>query len=180
MKKIAVLVGSLRKESVNKKIAKEIIRLAPKSLSLEIVEIGNLNLYNQDLEENVPASWRKFRNELKEADGVIFVSPEYNRSIPGVLKNAIDVATRPPAKNVLMKKPALVATASGSGISGVAANHAIRQSIIFSRMYVLPTEIYIGNMNVLFEEDGKTLIESTQKFLQTVLLEFEDWVQKLS
>lgn len=180
MKNIAILVGSLRKESVNLKIAKELIRLAPDSLSLKIVEIGNLNLYNEDLEKNVPESWKKFRSEIGNSDGVIFVSPEYNRSIPGVLKNAIDVATRPPKDNVLLKKPAMVATASGSGISGVAANHAIRQAVIFSRMSVLPAEIYIGNMNDLFEKDQKTLIESTQKFLKNTLEEFAEWIEKLS
>lgn len=180
MKNIVILVGSLRKESVNRKIAKELIRLASDSLSLKILEIGDLNLYNEDLEKNVPDSWKKFRNELADSDGVIFVSPEYNRSIPGVLKNAIDVATRPPKENVLLKKPAMVATASGSGISGVAANHAIRQAVIFSNMYVLPIEIYIGKMNDLFEEDGKTLIKSTQEFLAKALEEFADWVEKLS
>ena len=178
--KIVVLVGSLRKNSVNRKIAKEFIRLAPDAMQMEIVEIKDLNLYNADLEENPPQSWIEFRGKLKNADGIFFVSPEYNRSIPGVLKNAIDVATRPPKDNVLMKKPAVVATASGSGISGVAGNMAIRQAIIFSKMRVLPMEIYIGNMNNLFKEDEKTLIEDTQKFLKEILKEFEDWTKKVS
>ncbi len=178
--KIAILVGSLRKNSVNRKIAKEFIRLAPNSMQMEIVEIGNLNLYNSDLEENPPQSWKTFREKIKNSDGVFFISPEYNRSIPGVLKNAIDVATRPPKNNVLMKKPAAVATASGSGISGIAGNMAIKQAIIFSKMNVLPMEIYIGNMNSLFKEDGKTLIEDTQKFLKQILKEFEEWIEKIS
>lgn len=176
MKKIAVLVGSLRKESYNKKIALEMIRLAPDSLKMELVPIGNLDLFNDDLVGKPPQSWVEFRNSISDADGFFFVSPEYNRSIPGVLKNAIDIATRPPDKNLLMKKPAAVATASGSGISGVAANFAIRQALIFSQMRMLPTEIYIGNMNELFQEDGKTLVSSTQEFLKQVLAEYEDWV----
>jgi len=178
--KIAILVGSLRKDSYNRKIAKEFMRLAPNSMQMEIVEIGDLNLYNADLEENPPQSWKTFREKIKNSDAVFFISPEYNRSIPGVLKNAIDVATRPPKDNVLMKKPAIVATASGSGISGVAGNMAIKQSLIFSKMRILPMEIYIGNMLSLFEDDGKTLVEDTQVFLKHILKEFEDWAEKTS
>lgn len=180
MKKIAVLVGSLRKDSFNKKIANELIRLASDSLEMEIAEIGDLNLFNEDLLENSPSSWKAFKKKIKEADGILFVSPEYNRSIPGVLKNAIDIATRPPSENVLFKKPAAVVTASPSKISAIAGNHAIRQAVIFSQVRMLPTEVYIGEVDKLFKEDQKTLVESTEKFLSGVLKEFEDWVKLFS
>ena len=100
MKKIAVIVGSLRKESFNRKMAKALIALAPESLKFEIIEIGALPLYDQDLEDNPPTTWTQFRERLPEFDGVLFVTPEYNRSVPGVLKNAIDVGSRPYGKNV--------------------------------------------------------------------------------
>src|SRR5437870_1104738 len=93
--KIGVIVGSLRKESLNRKMANTLIKLAPSTLSLQIIEIGDLPLYNQDLDDHVPPAWAKFREQIKACDGVLFVTPEYNRSIPGVLKNAIDVGSRP-------------------------------------------------------------------------------------
>src|SRR5512142_3467764 len=107
-KKIAILVGSLRKESFSRKTAKALIELAPASLVLEIVEIGQLPLYNEDLEQNLPATWREFRDRIRGFDGVVFVTPEYNRSVPGLLKNAIDVGSRPYGKSVWNGKPAAV------------------------------------------------------------------------
>jgi chromate reductase len=94
-KRIAVIVGSLRKASLSRKMAKAMMELAPDSLELEIIEIGGLPLYNQDLEDDPPAAWTEFRERLGKFDGVLFVTPEYNRSIPGALKNAIDVGSRP-------------------------------------------------------------------------------------
>ncbi|RQP14967.1 MAG: NAD(P)H-dependent oxidoreductase [Chryseobacterium sp.] len=179
-KKIAVLVGSLRKESYNRRIANELIRLAPETMELEIVEIGNLPHYNEDLEENPPKEWTDFREKIQGADGIFIVSPEYNRSMPGALKNAIDIGSRPPKENAWIKKPVAVATASGSGIGGFGANHAIRQSLVFSQIRLLPVELYIGNMKELFKEDGKTLVDDTQDFLKSVLSRFEDWIETFS
>src|SRR5205823_2596909 len=105
-KKIAVLVGSLRKDSFNRKMALNLIRLAPESMKLEILEIGQLSLYNQDLDNNPPPEWTEFRQRLNSYEGVIFVTPEYNRSVPGVLKNAIDVGSRPYGQSAWNGKPA--------------------------------------------------------------------------
>ena len=161
-KKITVLVGSLRKESFNRKIAMELIRLAPKSLNMELVEIGDLPFYNEDLEENPPKQWTDFRETIKNSDGVLFVSPEYNRTIPAVLKNAIDVASRPGGKSVWKGKPGSVVTASPSGIGGFGANHNIRQAVVFLDIPMMQQpEMYLGKVHELFQEDGKTVIERT-------------------
>src|SRR5699024_4259829 len=175
-KNVAVIIGSLRKESYNRKIAKELIRIAPETLKLSIIEIGNLNLYNEDLEENEPETWQVFRQEIAKSDALLWISPEYNRSIPGVLKNAIDVASRPPKKNVLMNKPAAVITASSSGIGGFGANHAIRQSLVFSRVKMLPNEIYFSEMDKSFKDDGRTLTERSEKYLLNFLDAFSKWM----
>src|SRR5690606_13538840 len=104
--KIAVCVGSLRQASLNKKMAKALIALAPDSLELDIVDIGQLALYNEDLDQSPPLEWAAFRTEIRESDGVLFVTPEYNRSVPSVLKNALDVGSRPYGKSAWEGKPA--------------------------------------------------------------------------
>ncbi|MDN3607028.1 NADPH-dependent FMN reductase [Kaistella yonginensis] len=178
-KKITVLVGSLRKESFNRKIAMELIRLAPKSLNMELVEIGDLPFYNEDLEENPPKQWTDFRETIKNSDGVLFVSPEYNRTIPAVLKNAIDVASRPGGKSVWKGKPGSVVTASPSGIGGFGANHNIRQAVVFLDVPMMQQpEMYLGKVHELFQEDGKTVIERTEKFLKTYIDAYANWVYK--
>ena len=178
-KKITVLVGSLRKESFNRKIAMELIRLAPKSLNMELVEIGDLPFYNEDLEENPPKQWTDFRETIKNSDGVLFVSPEYNRTIPAVLKNAIDVASRPGGKSVWKGKPGSVVTASPSGIGGFGANHNIRQAVVFLDIPMMQQpEMYLGKVHELFQEDGKTVIERTEKFLKTYIDAYANWVYK--
>lgn len=127
-KNVAVVVGSLRRESFNRKMAKALIELAPSSLKLEIVEIGELPHYNQDEDEagRIPAAWFAFRQRIKAADAVIFVTPEYNRSVPGVLKNAIDVASRPYGQSVWDRKPAGIISVSPGAIGGFGANHHLR------------------------------------------------------
>ena len=178
-KKITVLFGSLRKESFNRKIAMELIRLAPKSLNMELVEIGDLPFYNEDLEENPPKQWTDFRETIKNSDGVLFVSPEYNRTIPAVLKNAIDVASRPGGKSVWKGKPGSVVTASPSGIGGFGANHNIRQAVVFLDVPMMQQpEMYLGKVHELFQEDGKTVIERTEKFLKTYIDAYANWVYK--
>ena len=178
-KKIAVLVGSLRKESFNRKIALELKRLAPEGLQLDIVEIGNLPLYNEDLEQNLPEEWRIFRETLQQSDGVLFISPEYNRTIPGTLKNAIDVGSRPPGKSSWKGKPGAVVSVTKSALGAFGANHNIRQAVVFLDVpMMLQPEAYIGNVAKLFKEDGKTAVEDTEKFLQNFINEFEKWVNR--
>jgi len=130
-KKIAIIVGSLRKDSVNRKVAKALIALAPESLKLEIIEIGRLPLFNQDLEETPPVEWTAFRESVKGVDGVLFVTPEYNRSVPAALKNALDVGSRPYGASVWNGKPGAVVSASPGTLAGFGANHHLRQSLVF-------------------------------------------------
>jgi len=177
-KPIAVLVGSLRKESFNRKMARALAALAPPSLDLQIVEIGDLPHYNQDLDpDHPPAAWVEFRQRVGAADGVLFVTPEYNRSVPGVLKNAIDVGSRPYGKSVWSGKPAAVVSVSPSAIGGFGANHHLRQSLVFLDMPAMQQpEAYIGGADKLFAADGSIANPSTQEFMGKFLAAFERWV----
>jgi chromate reductase len=182
-KKIAVIVGSLRKESFNRKIANILISLAPKDLKLEIVEIGNLPLYNQDLhDEEKPATpCTEFREKIKSCDGVLFVTPEYNRSVPGVLKNAVDIGSRPYGKSVWAKKPGAVISASLSAIGGFGANNHLRQSFVFLDIPILQQpESYIGQVDKLLDESGKITNEGTKAFLQNFIDTYAAWVLRLA
>lgn len=178
-KKISVLVGSLRKNSFNKKIAYEVIKLASPNLELEILEIGNLVHYNEDIDQGAPPQeWVAFRNKIKSCDGVLFFTPEYNRGLPGVLKNAIDVASRPYGQNSLAGKPGAVVSVSISALGGFGANQHLRQSMVFVDVPMMQQpEAYIGNAQNLFDEGGK-LVESTRNFLQTFIDAYEKWVNR--
>jgi chromate reductase len=176
-KKIAIFVGSLRKESFNRKIAKVLMNLAPDSLKLEIIEIGGLPLYNQDFDDNPPAAYSQFRERLKSFDGVLFVTPEYNRSVPAVLKNAIDVGSRPYGKNMWNAKPGAVVSVSVGAIGGFGANHHLRQSLVFLNVPTMPQpEAYIGNAASLFDESGKLVNDSTREHLAKFMQAFAAWV----
>ncbi|MEO8042556.1 MAG: NAD(P)H-dependent oxidoreductase [Acidobacteriota bacterium] len=177
-KKIAVVVGSLRKESWNRKIAKELIAIAPASLKMEFVEIGALPHYNEDLEtDSPPASWTEFRSAIKSSDAVLFLTPEYNRTIPGGLKNAIDVGSRPYGSSVWQGKPGAVISVSPGAIGGFGANHVLRQSMVFLGVPMLPHEAYIGAVSTLFDENG-VLADSTKGFLSQFITQYEDWVNR--
>ena len=179
-KKIAVVIGSLRKDSINRKFAHEVIALAPPSLTFEIVEIGELAMYNQDLEENgavAPQAWTQFRQRIKEADGVLFFTPEYNRSTPAALKNAIDVGSRPYGASVWSGKPAGIVSVSPGATGGFGANHHLRQSMVFLDMPLLQQpEAYIGGAAKLFDDSGKLANEGTQQFLQKFAAAYAHWV----
>lgn len=176
--KIAVLVGSLRKESYNLKIAKALESVAPKSISFEYLTIGNLPFFNEDLEETPPKEWVAFREEIQAADGLLFVTPEYNRSVPGVLKNAIDVGSRPYGANSFDAKPGAVVSASPGNISGFGANHHLRQSLTFLNIPTMAQpEAYIGGVAEMFDEKGNLTSDSTKKFLASFMEAFEKWVE---
>jgi chromate reductase len=175
----ALVVGSLRKQSFSRMVAKALIAVAPKSVSLEILEIWQLPMYNQDLDESPPKEWTDFRNRLKHYDAVIFVTPEYNRSVPGVLKNAIDVASRPYGQNVLNGKPGAIISVSVGSLGGFGANHHLRQSLVFLNVPTMPQpEAYIGEAAKIFEANGNLNNESSRAFLTKFMLEFEKWVEK--
>lgn len=175
----AVIVGSLRKESFSRMVAKSLMRVAPKSVTLEILEIGQLSMYNQDLDKHPPKEWIDFRNRLKTYDAVIFVTPEYNRSVPGVLKNAIDVASRPYGLNAFNGKPGAVISVSIGALGGFGSNHHLRQSLVFLNVPTMPQpEAYIGDAAKLFEANGDLNNESTREFLTKFMTEFVLWVEK--
>ena len=178
-KKIAVLVGSLREGSYNKKLAREIINMAPESLEMEIIEIGQLALYNEDLDQNPPAEWVEFRQKIKDAEGYLFFTPEYNRSISAVLKNALDVGSRPYGQNNWGGKPGAIVSSSISALGGAVANHTLRQTMVFLDVYTMQQpEAYIGNTMSLFDENNKLKSEDTRAFLKSWVDAFAAWVQK--
>ncbi len=177
MSKVAVIVGSLRKESFNRKMANNLIELAPSALELEILEIGQLPMYNQDLDESPPSEWTDFKTALQSYDGVIFVTPEYNRSVPGVLKNALDVGSRPYGQSAWEKIPAAVVSVTPSALGAFGANHHLRQTLVFLDMPVMQQpEAYIGGASELFDESGKISKDSTKEFMTKFLEAYEGWL----
>ena len=174
---IAVLVGSLRKESINRKVAQALAQLAPANLKLNIVEIGELPLYNEDLDgATPPAAYTTFRQQVAAADGVLFVTPEYNRSVPAALKNAIDVGSRPYGQSAWNGKPGAVISVSPGAIGGFGANHHLRQSLVFLNVPCMQQpEAYLGGAGSAFDESG-TLSEKTKPFLQAFIDAYGHWV----
>ena len=178
--KVAVLIGSLRRDSFSRKTAHAIAALAPANLQFEQIPIGELPLYNQDLEtQTPPAAWVEFRRKVAAADAVLFITPAYNRSVPAVLKNAIDVGSRPYGQSVFDGKPGAVVSVSIGAIGGFGANHHLRQSLAFLNVPVLQQEAYIGNAGSLFDEEGRLQNEGTGKFLQTFATAFGKWIETI-
>ena len=175
---VAVFVGSLRKESFNRKLATALITMAPAPLKLEIVEIRQLPLYNQDDDANPAAASVAFKERVQKADAVLFVTPEYNRSVPGVLKNAIDIASRPYGKSAWNGKPGGVISLSPGAIGAYGANHHLRQSLVFLNVPAMPQpEAYIGNAAKLFDDSGKLTDVSVRDFLSKFLQAFAQWIE---
>ena len=176
---VCVLVGSLRKASFNRMLANALTSLAPSSLKLDIVEIGQLPLYNEDLEAAAPpAPWTAFRQRVKTADAVLFVTPEYNRSVPAALKNALDVGSRPYGSSVWDRKPGAVVSSSPGAIGGFGANHHLRQSLVFLNVPAMQQpEAYLSHVDKLFDEHGKLANDCTRKFLQDFMQAFAKWVE---
>ncbi len=177
---VAVIVGSLRKESFTRKVALALAEIAPPSLKLSTVEIRDLPLYDQDLDGDAPpAAWITFRDRVRRADAVLFATPEYNRSVPGVLKNAIDVGSRPYGKSVWSGKPAAVASVSPGALGAFGANHHLRQSLVFLDMPVLQQpEFYLGNVSNLLDGSGKLANETTREFLRKYMDAFAAWIER--
>ena len=174
---VAVLVGSLRKDSFTRKVAMALIAIGCEPLEFDVVEIGRLPLYNQDDEANPPPSVVEFRQRVAPANAVLFVTPEYNRSVPGVLKNAIDVGSRPYGKSVWDGKPGAVVSVSPGAIGAFGANHHLRQSMVFLNVPMMQQpEAYIGNAKALFDGTGALSNDSTRTFLQKFLEAYALWV----
>jgi chromate reductase len=179
-RKVGVFVGSLRKESINRRMAHALAALAPPSLQLSIIEIRDLPLYDADWETDTPpASVRAFRDAVRAVDALLFVTPEYNRSVPGALKNAIDVGSRPSGKSVFSGKPGAVVSVSPGALGAFGANHHLRQSMVFLNVPMLQQpEMYIGHAAALFDAQGTLVNETTAEFLKKFLHAFEGWIER--
>lgn len=174
-----MLVGSLRKESLTRKMAEAIRLIMPSPLTLEVVEIRDLALYDADLEDSPPGPWKAFRDRVRRSDAVLFATPEYNRSIPGALKNAIDVGSRPYGKSVWEGKPAAIVSVSPGKIGGFGANHHLRQTMVFLDMPVLQApEMYIGGADKLFGPDGKLTSDDVRALLVKFGDAFAQWIER--
>ena len=174
---VAVLVGSLRKDSINRKVANALSEVAPTGLRLSTVEIGHLPIYNQDGDEHPGAEWTAFRERIRAADAVLFVTPEHNRSVPAALKNALDVGSRPYGKSAWSGKPGAVVSASPGGIGGFGANHHLRQSLVFLNVPAMAQpEADIGGADKLFDASGKLINDGTRKFLQSFMQAYAAWI----
>ena len=178
MRQVTVIVGSLRKAAFSGMLANTLISLAPSSLRLQIAEVAQLPLYNQDFDDSrPPESWLSFRALVKATDAVLFVTPEYNRSVPGPLKNAIDVASRPRGQNMWGGKPAAIASISPGTIGAFGANNHLRQTLMAVNMPTLAhPEVYIGSAASLFDSVGSLADEGTRSFLTSFMTAFADWI----
>ncbi|QTJ49419.1 MULTISPECIES: NADPH-dependent FMN reductase [Dolosigranulum] len=180
-KKIGFIVGSLREKSFNMMIAKKFEDLIPKKFDVIFLEVGNLPLYNEDLDtdSNIPKSWVKFRNLVDSVDGVFFFTPEYNRSMPATIKNALDIGSNPYGENTWNNKPALVLSASQGAIAGFGANHHLRQTLVYLNMPVLQQpEAYIGNVQNLID-DQNNFEKNTVEFFQLIIDKYITFFEKL-
>jgi chromate reductase, NAD(P)H dehydrogenase (quinone) len=176
---VVAIVGSLRRASFTRALVNAFTPIAPPSLKIEIVGIGDLPLYDEDGEAAPPAAWKAFRERVSRADAVLFATPEYNRSIPGGLKNAIDVGSRPYGKSVWSGKPAAVVSCSPGVIGGFGSNHHLRQCLVFLDMPVLQQpEAYLGNVAKLLGPNGEISDEKTREFCTQLLQKFEAWIQR--
>lgn len=170
MTKIGIVVGSTRKNSFSGRVAKALEKLLPEDYDVTYLKIDHLPLYSQDYDEDSPAEYVEFRKQVDAQDGIIFVTPEHNRSIPSALKNAIDIASRPYGENKWAGKPALIASQSAGAISGFGANHHLRQILTFVDMPVVQQpEVYIAETPSVIGENGEFLQEGTEEFLQSAV-----------
>lgn len=182
-KKIAIIVGSIRKESLNRKMAHVLIAKASPGLQLEIVNIDVLPLYNQDLDDQgvPPVPWTTFREKIKAATGVLFVTPEYNRSMPGVLKNAIDVGSRPYGQSVWEGRPGAVVSLSPGSIGGFGANQHLRQSLVTLNVPTMPSpEVYIGHADKIFNANGELINNDVDQLMKKFIDRYALWVETFS
>jgi chromate reductase len=159
-------------------VANALVELAPAVLKLSIIEIGHLPIYNQDGDENPPAAWTQFRERIRVANAVLFVTPEHNRSVPAALKNALDIGSRPYGNSAWSGKPGAVVSASPGAIGGFGANHHLRQSLVFLNVPAMAQpEAYLGGADKLFDPHGKLANDGTRKFLQDFMRAFDAWIR---
>lgn len=180
---IGIIVGSLRRESYSMAVAKAAASVAPEDLSISFIEIGDLAMYNQDLDDDgdAPESWNRFRSEVKELDGVLFVTPEYNRSVPAVIKNALDVGSRPYGSNVWDGKAGGIISVSPGALGAFGANHHLRQPMVFLNVYMMQQpESYISKVASLLNEKGELTDEKHLGYLKNYMNAFSQWVHRVT
>lgn len=178
---IGILVGSLRKGSLNRKVALKLADFLPAHFNAHCIEIGDLALYNQDLdtEAALPAPWKRFREEAGAMQGYLFVTPEYNRSMPAALKNALDIGSRPPSQNLWDGKPAGLISVSPGKMGGFGSSNHLRQSMVCLNLNVMPQpEAYIGGILASMDKAGEITDEKTLAFLQKLADAFVAWVER--
>lgn len=178
--RVGVVVGSLRRESMCRKLAAGAMRMAPPSLRLEILEIGDLPLYDEDLDEGpVPLPWQRFRDQVRSVDALLFITPEYNRSVPAPLKNAVDVGSAPHGANVFAGRPAGIISLSPGRLGAFGANHHLRQSLVFLDMPTMAQpEAYLGGSYEMFDDDGRLASETVEGLVGVYLERFEQWTRR--
>lgn len=182
MKKIGIIVGSIKEGSLTQKLSNNLAPMFSSDYEVQFINISELPIYNEDLDNGklpLPKSYTEFRNTMKSIDALIFVTPEHNRSIPAILKNALDVGSRPYGLSIWDRKPALIVSQSPSNLSGFGANHHLRQILVFLNMYPLQQpEVYLANSYDLFNEKGQFNNEDTIIFLKKVVQAFESFMSK--
>jgi chromate reductase, NAD(P)H dehydrogenase (quinone) len=178
--KVGYFVGSLAKASINRKLSQALIRLAPKDLQFSEIPIRDLPLYSPDYDADYPPVARQFKQAIADADAVLFITPEYNRSIPGGLKNAIDWASRPYGKNAFNRKPsAIIGTSPGSIGTAVAQQHLRTLMCYCNSPLMNVMEAYIQFKPDLISDDGQVSVDTTEKFLRTYMSEFRDFIERV-
>lgn len=177
---VVCIVGSLRRQSFSRRLALGLASVAPSALKVDQVPIGGLPLYNQDEDADPPAPWREFRERVRRANAVLFVTPEYNRSVPGVLKNAIDVGSRPYGHSAWSGKPCAVVSCAPGAMGAFGANHHLRQSLVFLNMPVMQQpEAYIGGVDKVIDEQGGFTNPATRDFCRNFMSSFERWIRSV-
>jgi chromate reductase len=178
MRNVGIIVGSLRKGAFSRLLAQAACELAPPSLKLSEIPIGELPFYNQDLEtQTPPAQWVSFRDQVRTKDGILFITPEYNRGMPAVLKNAIDVGSRPRKDSVWRGKPAATISITPGRLGAMAAHQQLRLGLSVIGVPVMPLpEMYLSDAEELFDHSGKLVNEEIRQRLASLLSEFDVWI----
>ena len=179
--RILGIAGSLRQTSYNRGALRAATQLVPEGATIEIFELDGIPGFNQDEEQNPPEKVAEFKRKIREADAILFVTPEYNYSVPGVLKNAIDWASRPYGDSAWAGKPAAIMGASVGGIATARAQYHLRQMMVFLNMFPInQPEVMIGNAGNKFDEQGNLTDETTREFIRQLLANLVEWTQRIS
>ncbi|MCE3255743.1 MAG: NADPH-dependent reductase family protein [Rickettsiaceae bacterium] len=177
--KVAIIVGSLRKDSMNLKLAKALAKLGQDKFEAKFLQIGDLPLFNQDLEANFPESATRLKNDIAASDAVLFVTPEYNRGMPGPLKNALDWCSRPYGKNSFTKKPGAICGASVGAIGTACSQNSLKPILNYLDIILMgQPELYLHFTDGLIDDEGNVTNENTKKFLQKFVDAFDAWLKQ--